>query len=1211
MTAQTKIRNNDSKESTPSTSVVEHEPIFTKSKTLFERPDDRNHWIFSEDNSSVGKNHKIGPKTLADRDVQNTADASLQADKQCLEVPWDLRDRLIRETVSYLQSAEFVAPEGEPKIDYSRAIECQMRDMMAADPSCFNNPFFEAIMINMESALRKEIPQFRLEKSLDVNIENTLNSVERGKALFKIMCAAVQSQNNEFYKECFGNAEAANFVKNDSDIKENDEHLRNGDQPLRSTESKSNLIATHSNTFKPNSSLPSLKNEEMDPKDIFSFISNFKCYESRTAQQQTPTPEGEDIILPEPWSLSSALLDEINVDQALDDLINTEKYTKTDQTDPQQQVILRPKNFLEAALYFSTVTASTVDLVMDLPPDRFFAPPLLFNPNPATNVDWLQKLGSEKIRMDLRLSGIQQKTAGLFAVALLQMAQHWKPHPETPSASPHGCYPLLKSNFFKRSIGIYAIALVDHLPPINNNTMNQKETMLGRMAVHSNAERALRSGTAHANKRLEMADLHVPSGAQLVKFWTNLGVAKRLEILYRERRALLSGWVSQRRIWCTCRQCRLRVSHVGDTFELFYRIYLADIDEQIAQLSCLVVEKSSKSPESGQCKNETQEKEKEINSLKKHLYRLLYVLAADIADDRGSYLATLLRRLGRAFEPLVGNQKSIDYESHHYKFENDGHEKNSSQSHNVCYCPTHGHRSVRRRPNFTPSIGSYLDSDSSLHSRAASVDNCTQIIDDRIPKNDALNNFDDDDYDDDYDDDFDEDEDEEMDDSFYEDFNSVEDEEVIGNEASLPIDPAHLSTAFPRLYYSAHLDLLSTTGTARPSDRQILSEGRELYHSLASILFQFHVVPAFLSAEAVARQQRLLAELEQELINDVNETFVPKTGKKSTKKGKKVAPQSVAKKEVRPISNTSEKTDPSHDDEKDTQYKNSVQLSHSNQYKDDENSLDQITKIQVIYEISDSIITDNIKDDPLEIILPNKDSEEQPTFLSPSVSLISIDVVSTDDENKSLENVDLSHVSTGENPQKSYRDPVIKPDVDSGDLPPGISLLNFENSYDRTPINPTITTSLEYEFTGQKQFVNDDSKTDSATIDNDLDKKLQFRKPLDELKSKDYSANLKDLDMDHSLPPGIVPSTQFENKKTVELPQDVPTGWFDKILGSAMGSLWSPLAVRHSVHLEVEMLESAFMHQPPESITSLLGPQKRTIIKPPISANYQLPPGFK
>ncbi|PJF17062.1 hypothetical protein PSACC_03131 [Paramicrosporidium saccamoebae] len=456
--------------------------------------------------------------------------------------------------------------------------------------------------------------------------------------------------------------------------------------------------------------------------------------------------------------------------------------------------VLRPRNFLEAALYFSTIKMSTVEMAMELEPERFFAPPLLFH-GPEGTEAWITALRRDAMSNILDFEqhkAVQRRTTGLFSVALLQTAQHLKP-------TNSGERPLsvsVRSNYMKRTIGLYAISLVDHLPT------SLTHRFLDGNATSNLPRNFLRNNPVLANRKLELNDLKVPSPQQLSDYWAGLKSVEKVDILRAEQTALQKGWINPKKTWCLCKYCRTRALRLGDVYELLYRAYYDDLERVVNEITAVaapIVDGPLKS------------------KAKKHLFKSLSLLADDVMDEKGSYLTMVLKRLGKAFE-------------------DDGEWENEctpgAKMHNEEVCDNCA--KYQTKPTNTPLIDSLpdgMDDDS-----------------DEEPKEELSDSWDEEDLE-----------------SFYEDFNMMEDEEVIQAECELPIDPAHLPTSFPALYdprmYS--MPRPAIPAYALHTDDARLADGASLYENVASLLFQFHLVPRYLEAEALARQQRLLEEEEE------------------------------------------------------------------------------------------------------------------------------------------------------------------------------------------------------------------------------------------------------------------------------------------------------------------------------------------------------------
>ena len=422
-------------------------------------------------------------------------------------------------------------------------------------------------------------------------------------------------------------------------------------------------------------------------------------------------------------------------------------FTDTDSgTMSSSSGVLRPRNFLEAALYFSSITMSTVEMATELEPENFFAPPLLFSIGP------MMPTGCEQWQRALRrpncstleweqLKAQQKRVISLFAVALLQSHTSNLPGMKVFGGSTAdklaSATTTVRSNYLKRSIGLYAISLVDHLPPTlttpSPSSPQTSSSILSHFAPQHGASPILL-----ANRKVDLNDLKVPSALQLTAFWEGLRPDEQLAILQGEMNNLQKGWLNLRKAWCLCKYCRTRNLRLVDVYELFYRAYYDDLERKAALLICSPVGEPTLKAKS-----------------RRHLYRQLSELADDIVEERGYHYQMVMRRLGKAFEE--------DYDW--------GDCDHGDETCEAC-------RRRYGRDSIPTNNGSGGDLSGSHH-------------------HNTINDEDDLDEDDDFSaDDWD---DVEFD-IFYEDFNLMEDEEIIQAENDLPIDPAHLATSFPHLY---------------------------------------------------------------------------------------------------------------------------------------------------------------------------------------------------------------------------------------------------------------------------------------------------------------------------------------------------------------------------------------------------------------------------
>lgn len=597
-----------------------------------------------------------------------------------------------------------------------------------------------------------------------------------------------------------------------------------------------------------------------------------------------------------------------------------------DSIDDLPKNVARPRNFLEAALYFSTITQSTVEMASRLEPAAFFAPPILFPTSSLTAANfgdmsrWADSFKKEIIGVIPFESQktLQRRTVALFAVGLLQMAQHLKSTaaertspglpPSTLPATSALTSVAVRSNFLKRTIGLYAMSLVDHLPPSLTCRLSEAERALGPLPAHpklhnpqttssslatmSHAQRLLfKNNPLLANRKLELNDLKVPSAQQLVQFWNGLAPAEQIEVIRGEQTALTKGWVNVKKHWCLCKYCRTRSLRIGDIFELLYRLYYDDLEKMVISIVESMPERNKKAKDANV--NTNGEVVAEIKGkTRKHFYISLSLLTDDIVDEKGTFLVSVLKRLGRAFED--------DDNSEWYNADEDNGEEEDEEA---------DEREEDDKDLVTGNREVFCTKDSA-HKHVNGTDGCREVCDccrksfQRLFLNKINDHFKREKTDalpDEMSDSEDEedaessvqapmtDEEEEEDvgcddeaedlETFYEDFNLLEDEEIIQAECELPVDLAHLSTTFPtlydtRLYQLPRPYLVKEKGKEYGSnngyydkyanDNERAEDGNLLYEHLASLLFQFHLVPRYLEADALERQQRLLEEEEEQ-----------------------------------------------------------------------------------------------------------------------------------------------------------------------------------------------------------------------------------------------------------------------------------------------------------------------------------------------------------
>lgn len=673
---------------------------------------------------------------------------------------------------------------------------------------------------------------------------------------------------------------------------------------------------------------------------------------------------------------------------------NGDSFSSSSSTEPLAQKglrgggVLRPRNFLEAALYFSSITMGTVEMASDLEPECFFAPPLLFPPSEGAessstatfdSVSWargLQRTHCTALQWEQE-KAMQRRVVGLFAVALLQTtnpnvkigggtggggggggngstlgASH-----STLSAisSANGTNGVVnpRSNYLKRTIGLYAISLVDHLPPTLSTTGvttstgsgSGGETLLGSSTLSHFAPQRGASPILLANRKVDLDDLKVPSAHQLTTYWESLTPHERVTFLRAEMGTLSKSWINFKKTWCLCKYCRTRSTRLADVYEVLYRCYHDDLE----RLASAEAEKIPPTVGNSKGANERdqhyhhhhhQQRKKggttsastssntsatsaasvtfagattELLPLKpkarRHFYGQLSELADDIIDERGYHYQMVMRRLGRAFEEdydwgdceHAAGETACDACRGALGISLSRKAWTTNNVNNASVIPSSSltapsntassplaasmvaaSANVGSSPLPSPSSSSSLalSSFSSSSSSSSSStpfspsvnmtlkDEYTDEEDDACLEHENGLRGDDDDEDEDDGDGGgdDDDDDDDLLDAFYEDFNFIEDEDIIQAESELPIDPAHLSTSFPHLYDPR---LYTMPRPAVPayqhhgSEMERQADGEALYERFASLLFQFHLVPRYLEAEALARQRRLWEEEEE------------------------------------------------------------------------------------------------------------------------------------------------------------------------------------------------------------------------------------------------------------------------------------------------------------------------------------------------------------
>lgn len=633
--------------------------------------------------------------------------------------------------------------------------------------------------------------------------------------------------------------------------------------------------------------------------------------------------------------------------------------------------VLRPRNFLEAALYFSSITMGTVEMASELEPEFFFAPPLLFSPGSAEastftfdSTTWargLQKAHCTALQWGQE-KAMQRRVVGLFAVALLQTTNpNVKIGGGSGGSTGHGgnnnngalntlgSHSALsavsnmtgtngtinpRSNYLKRTIGLYAISLVDHLPPTLSTTAASAstgggggETLLGSSTLSHFAPQRGASPILLANRKVDLDDLKVPSAHQLTAYWQGLTPSERMTFLRTEMGTLSKSWINFKKTWCLCKYCRTRSTRLADVYEVLYRCYHDDL-ERLAGAEAEKIPATVGTLKGGNEREREQHHHQqrkkgggastsissnnsaasavpaggaphELLPLKpkarRHFYCQLSELADDIIDERGYHYQMVMRRLGRAFEEdydwgdcehAAGETAcdacrgalgiSLSRKAWANNMNNIGVVNGiSSGSAGVVPSPV-SPSTLSSSPLATASMaatGTNAGPCSSLSpisasplssaSASASISPSSSV---NMTLRDEYTDEEDEEAGLDHENSLEDDDDDDLLDVFYEDFNLIEDEDIIQAESELPIDPAHLSTSFPQLYDPRLYTMPRPTVPAyqhHGSEAERQADGEALYEKFASLLFQFHLVPRYLEAEALARQRRLWEEEEE------------------------------------------------------------------------------------------------------------------------------------------------------------------------------------------------------------------------------------------------------------------------------------------------------------------------------------------------------------
>jgi hypothetical protein len=293
----------------------------------------------------------------------------------------------------------------------------------------------------------------------------------------------------------------------------------------------------------------------------------------------------------------------------------------------------KPRNFLEAALYFSTITLGTVSMANQLDADVFFAPPLLFLTLPE---EYEEIFRSRRIRSGPEYEGnkyLQRRISALFAVALSQSSPALRPFTTFDRNSKGSAASSAKTNYLKRSIGFFAVSLVDHLPPAMSNR-------LFKTGDNGGAQESARS----AQKSLGLDELRVPSPETLAQFWLSLPMEERLRLVQEEAMGLAKGWINPKKTWCMCKYCKHRRLRLSDIFDHTYRAY----HEELVNFELTMKGIEPPAPTPHQVK------------VRKLLYKALSVVAEDILNTKSRLMLEAISRLSRVFHEGLVDPSMVD-----------------------------------------------------------------------------------------------------------------------------------------------------------------------------------------------------------------------------------------------------------------------------------------------------------------------------------------------------------------------------------------------------------------------------------------------------------------------------------------------------------------------------------------------------------------------
>lgn len=517
--------------------------------------------------------------------------------------------------------------------------------------------------------------------------------------------------------------------------------------------------------------------------------------------------------------------------------------------------VAKPRNFLEIALYFSTISRNTLNMANKLSLDAFFAPPLLVKiPSFFNSFDDLvtdKKYSESLLEAFATCKGLeydkiklfQRRLTAIFAVILRTTTNVINPNNtqncnmnlaeynsvcihdtamdgfQSHSSSMTSPAQFLKSNHLKRSIGIFAVSLVDHLPPSMSCNLFDIESGPKNMSIP---------------KRLGLDDLRVPSLDQLGKFWLGLDSSDKVYIIKEEIESLLKCTLGMRKSWCMCKYCKHKRLRLADIIDLIYRAYQEELESTLETLSGQIQHAYSN------VASHTLHQSK----LRRILYQAISIVSNDILSSQSHILLDSLNRLGKSFQ----DDESCLIDCF----------KLSSEKRSAKNCFKSASRCKEPAESDCNSDGldfEYVSSD---------LDDCFEEYADESndtvlpPSLDLDNSFS-----------------ELAENDFYSDFNYLEDDQYLSAEADLPIEDFQLpssmpifydfqwnSDSFPKISKNQCVSNSSLISITAPPRLELIHQGESLFYLLVNQIFQFHLVPAFLENQALERQRKLLAEEE-------------------------------------------------------------------------------------------------------------------------------------------------------------------------------------------------------------------------------------------------------------------------------------------------------------------------------------------------------------